>query len=97
MSFNHEGHEGTRRKFLAGGFLRGTSCPLWLMGLAALVDQFQSVGLQDALDLAAGVHRPRAGGIELHVGLPVFEGLTGLAQFLVGQSKIVVGVGVSGS
>jgi hypothetical protein len=46
---------------------------------AALVDQLQGVGLQDALDLGAGVDGPRAGGVELDVGLPVFEGLARLA------------------
>src|SRR5215831_15644951 len=65
-------------------------------GLAALVDEFQSVGLQDALDLAAGVHRPGARGVELDVGLPVLESLAWLAKLLVSQGQIVVRVGVSG-
>src|SRR5215471_13103156 len=66
-------------------------------GLAALVDEFQSVGLQDTLDLAAGVHRPGPRSVKLDVRLPVLESLPWLAKFLVSQGKIVVRVGVSGS
>src|SRR5215471_13676932 len=66
-------------------------------GLAALVDEFQSVGLQDTLDLAAGVHRPGPRSVKLDVRLPVLESLPWLAKFLVSQGKIVVRVCVSGS
>ena len=61
------------------------------------MNQLQAVRLQDALDLAAGVHRPGAGSVELDIGLPVFERLAGLADLFVGQRQIVVRVGVGGS
>jgi len=60
------------------------------------VDQLQRVGLQDALDLVAGVDGPGAGSVELDVGLPVFQGPAGLADFFVGEGKVVVRVSVSG-
>jgi hypothetical protein len=53
---------------------------------AAGVYQLQRVGLEDALDLVAGVDGPGAGAVELDIGLPVLQGLAGLANFLVGES-----------
>jgi hypothetical protein len=38
-SFNHEGHEGSRRKTFPGSdFLRVPSCPLWFPDLGFLAD-----------------------------------------------------------
>src|ERR1022692_1150363 len=47
-------------------------------GSALLVDEFQAVGLHDALDLIAGVNRPRTRGIQFHVSPPVLQRLAGL-------------------
>src|ERR1700680_5344026 len=59
--------------------------PTWILLLLAAVDQLQRVGLQDALALIARMHRPRARGVELDVGLAVFEGLAWLAGFFEGE------------
>ena len=53
--------------------------------------------MQDALDLVAGVDGPGTGCIEFDIGLPVFQGFARLANFFVGESEVVVSVGVSGS
>ena len=53
---------------------------------AAGVYQLQRVGLEDALDLVAGVDGPGARGVELDIDLPVLQGLAGLANFFVGES-----------
>jgi hypothetical protein len=53
---------------------------------AAGVYQLQRVGLEDALNLVAGVDGPGARGVELDIGLPVLQGLAGLANFFIGES-----------
>jgi hypothetical protein len=47
--------------------------------------------------LAARVHRPGAGGIQLHVGPPVVQSLARFFDLLVRQRQVVMRVGVGGS
>src|ERR1700687_5752868 len=61
------------------------------------MNQLQRVGLQDTLDLAAGMDCPWAGGVELYVSLPMLERLARFTDLLVGQRQIVMRIGVSGS
>src|SRR6266567_1503695 len=56
------------------------------------VHQLQRVRLQNSLDLGAGMHRPRPGGVQLYISLPVLERLARLLHFFVSQSQIVVGI-----
>src|SRR5260370_29635275 len=59
--------------------------------------QSQSIRLQNPLNLAARMHRPGPGGIQLHVSLPVLERLTRLTNLLERQREIVVGIRVGWS
>jgi len=58
------------------------------------VYQFQTVALQNPLDLMFGVYRPRARRVEFHVRTPVLQRFARLAPLLIGQGKVVVRVGV---
>jgi hypothetical protein len=49
--------------------------------------ELEGVGLQNALNLIAGLHGPRSGGVELDVRLPVFQGLARVAGFFVGEDS----------
>src|SRR5271154_2036737 len=61
------------------------------------MNQLERVGLQNALNLIAGVHRPGTGGVEFDIRLPVLQSLARLARFFVGERKVVVRVCVGGS
>src|ERR1700732_3872945 len=64
---------------------------------ARQVYQSQSIRLQDPLNLAARMHRPGPGGIQLHVSLPVLERLARLTNLLKRQREIVVRISVGWS
>ena len=68
-----------------------------MTGAGASSHDHQLLAVKDLPDLAAGVVRPGADGVELEVAHPVAEGLAALVLALIGQRQVVVGVGVPGS
>src|SRR5271156_211420 len=79
------------------GVAKRSAAPRAKRSAAPRMHQLKCVRLQNALDLITRMDRPRARGVELDVGLPVFQRLARIAGFFVGEREVVVCVGIGRS